>query len=349
MRKLPCVTPRASVEIRGVYGQPVFEFFQQVKAILALNGSDKDLGQFFAEPQLNAAKGEIYWYSDVPGPVQPYSQLSEGARRALDDEVLEIRRRIRMAGERFAAEGGSASGNRTEMFKAMMSATDLERCLFLVGTQPVLCAWGCKPIGTGASPVDLWSYAAATTERGDMHQPSEPVAGGASAMVAPRAVPIESEGTDAPHAIDAATPFSVEVTPAPEKLTNDVPHAVLRNPVVSNKVGSASAKDRPSALPRIANVPIREVSSTTRDASRYRDIDPARRSFDFWDLLKKLIIAALLLFLVLLLLRGCGDNHPAFPGGNTFDRKEDESRLRKEIVALRRVADEVLANCPVRK
>jgi hypothetical protein len=56
-----------------------------------------------------------------------------------------------------------------------------------------------------------------------------------------------------------------------------------------------------------------------------------------------------LLFLVLLLLRGCGDNHPAFLGAYTFDSKEDESRLRKEIVALRRVADQVLANCPVRK
>jgi hypothetical protein len=351
MRKLPCVTPRARVEIRGVYGQSVFEFFQQVRAILALNARDKDLSQFFAEPQVNAAKGEIYWYSDVQGPVQPYSQLGAEARIALDDHVLEVLRRIREAGERFASEGGAASGNRTEMFRAMMSASDLKRCLFLVGTQPVLCEWGCKPIGEAAYRVDLWVKAAATTEREKAVQPIEAVPADVSGILPVRdaAAPVKNEGDHTPPGIgDPVT--SAPVAKVPDEVPPDaVPEVLPPQPAAANKFVPAPSTVRPSGPPPPAIASNRDVRSSSSDAPGYHYVDSSRRSFEFCDLLKKLIIAALLLVLVLLLVRGCSSDHPVLLGTNTVDSKDDESRLRKEIVDLRRVAAGVVANCPVGK
>jgi hypothetical protein len=352
MRKLPCVTPRARVEIRGVYGQPVFEFFQQVRAILALNASDKDLSQFFAEPQLNAAKGEIYWYSDAQGPIQPYFQLGVDARKALDCQVLEIRQRIRDAGERFASEGGTAAGNRTEMFRAMMSATDLERCLFLVGTQPVLCEWGCKPIGEGAIPVDLWSYAAAATEPVKAAQPIEAVPVDVSQSRPERvaaAAHVKEEGYPTRASIAKSVAPALEANVRAEDPPDEIPEVNLPKTAGSNKFVPPANTARPSALPLGENGLRREILSNWGDAPGYHYVDSSPRSFDYWDLLKRLIIAVLLLVLLLLLVRGCSNDHAVLLGATTVESKEDESRLRKEIVELRGVAAGVLANCPVGK
>lgn len=351
MRKLPCVTPLARVEIRGVYGQPVFEVFQQVRAILALNASDKDLSQFFAEPQVNAAKGDIYWYSDVQGTVQPYFQLNAEAREVLDEHVMRIRQRIRDVGERFASGGGAASGNRTEMFRAMMSATDLERCLFLVGTQPVLCEWGCKPIGEGANPVDLWSYAPAATEPVKAVQPIETVPADISQTqpVRAAATAVENEHDHPPASIgELVTPTS-EVKVQDENSPDGVPEVIQRKPATTNKFVPAQVAARPSYLPSGANALDRDVRGSSTDAPRYDYVDSSSRSFDFWDLLKKLIIAALLIVLVLLLVRGCSNDRSVLLDTHTLESQQDETRLRKEIEELRGVAAGVLANCPVGK
>jgi hypothetical protein len=353
MRKLPCVTPLACVEIRGVYGQPVFEVFQQVRAILALNASDKDLSQFFAEPQVNAAKGEIYWYSDVQGPVQPYFQLNAEAREVLDEYVMRIRQRIRDVGERFASGGGAASGNRTEMFRAMMSATDLERCLFLVGTQPVLCEWGCKPIGEGANPVDLWSYAPAATEPVKAVQPIETVPLDISQTQPARAAATaaENEHDHPPASIGelATLPPTPAVKVQDEDSPASVPEVVPSKPAATNKFVPAQVAARPSYLPPGANALDRDVRGSSSDAPRYGYVDSNSRSFDFWDLLKKLIIAALLIVLVLLLVRGCSNDRSVLHDTHALESQQDETRLRKEITELRVVAAGVLANCPVGK
>lgn len=352
MRKLPCITPRARVEIRGVYGQPVFEFFQQVRAILALKAVNKDLGQFFAEPQLNAAKGEIHWYSEVQGAVQAYSQLDTVARHALDRHVLEIRQRICEAGERFALEGGSASGNRTEIFRAMLSATDLERCLFLVGTQPVLCEWGCKPVGEGARPVDLWAYAAAAANQEKAVQPGKVAPGVATAPSAtdegalpPPHVEVATCGSER-QSFDAAPRVQIQ----DQDLPQDDPAATPEKKAAAAATFTPASSSAPSVglAPR-ADSPDRTGRPDSGKGPQYHYLGPRTRSFTFGELLKKFIIAVLLLVLVLLLMRGCSDNRTILLTPQSSESKGDAALLRKEIGEMRRVMAEVVANCPVEK
>ena len=346
---MPCVTSLARVEIRGVYGQSVFDVIQQVRAILALNASDRDLSQFFAEPQVNAAKGEIYWYSDVQGPVQPYFQLNAKAREVLDEHVMRIQQRIRNVGERFASGGGAASGTRTEMFRAMMSATDLERCLFLVGTQPVLCEWGCKPIGDGAYSVDLWSYAPAATEPEEAVGPIEVVPADISLAQSPRAAStaVENEHDYSPASIGEMVTPTHEVKVQDEDSPDCVPEAFPSKPVATNKFVPARVAARSSYLPLEDNGLDQDDRSSSDAPRNY--VDSNSSTFNFLDLLKKLVIAALLIVLVLLLMRGCSNNRSVLLDTHAVESEQDETRLRKEIAELRGVAAGVLANCPVGK
>jgi hypothetical protein len=160
MRKLPYVTNRSVVEVHGVYGQSVLDFHEQIRRLLLQETKNKAVGEFFAEPQINSLRGEITWYTEADGPVQQFADLSATEKDELWQKMLAVRDQIKMVGEKYAAQGGQTAGTRIDTFRAMLSITSVDHCLFSVGGQPVLCEWGCNPISESEKSVDLWTLGA---------------------------------------------------------------------------------------------------------------------------------------------------------------------------------------------
>lgn len=150
MVKLPVVTLKKDVEIKTINGQSVFDLREQLLTILGRDAEDLPLKKFFAEPVVNEVKGEISWYSQVSGDVQPWSALDADARQAALGTIRKIDGRLKAAAERLAGSGGPLGWLR-DATRAMLSAPGQDGSLFLVGTVPVLTQWGCTPFGSNPS------------------------------------------------------------------------------------------------------------------------------------------------------------------------------------------------------
>ncbi|MDD5581305.1 MAG: hypothetical protein PHY16_18800 [Methylobacter sp.] len=323
MKKLPYTTLRSKVEIRGVYGQPVFDFYQQFCRILDQENPERSLSQFFAEPQLNALKGEIQWYTNSEGTVKPYSQLESTSKTEVLDKISNILQGTREIGGRFAAEGGSES-TRTEIFKATLSATDLEKCLFLVGEQPVLCEWGCKSIVEGVSSVDLWSHGAiiinSHIEESVLQEIQE-----YPEIQTPKKVE-ESQNTERHQIIDES-----QINEEPKK--NKGPYQ-LSDAVKINLHQQINKKTGRNNSTYATNYSTHQVGSD---------------GFDLWVVFKKVIIGLLLLMLLLLLLYKGGfiENASYTSSSNLSANTLEENRLRNDISELRKKIHVISSLCSV--
>ncbi len=340
MKKLPRLTRRDQIEIRGVYGQSVFDFYQQSRAILDRAAPEGRLSNFFAEPQLNPTRGEIAWFSHAAGGVRGMSQLSPAERAAVLSDVDQIRQQVRHASEQFVADGGGAAGTRAEIYRAMLSATDLEQCLFLVGEQPVLCEWGCKPLRDGAGGVDLWSIggilrsepeipAAIPISRTDnvTSTPEPPLA---SAAVLP---PAQStpEVPEEPEESAPTKQSPPEVTPQALPEATEVRHDTALRSVTSPEH---------EVTPRLRQVPMQPTSRNDVGNS----VLPGDTRPGLWGFFKRALVALLVLFLILGLMRACGN--VAVLSGATSSGHSEEAQLRKEIAVLRAQASDLLVTCP---
>ena len=150
MVKIPVVTLKKDVEIKTINGQSVFDLREQLLTILGRDIEDLPLKTFFAEPVVNEVKGEISWYSQVSGKVQPWSALDADAKQAALGTIRQIDGRLKAAADRLAGSGGHLGWLR-DATRAMLSAPGQDGSLFLVGTVPVLTQWGCTPFGSNPS------------------------------------------------------------------------------------------------------------------------------------------------------------------------------------------------------
>lgn len=340
MKKLSRLTRRDQIEIRGVYGQSVFDFYQQSRAILDRVAPKGRLSNFFAEPQLNPTRGEIAWFSHAVGGVRAMSELSPAERAAVLSDVDQIRQQVRHASEQFVADGGGGVGTRAEIYKAMLSATDLEQCLFLVGEQPVLCEWGCKPLRAGAGSVDLWSVGAilrvepeipaAIPIRRTDNDSSTPDLPTASAAVLPpsQAIP-ETPDESAP-----SEKIPVEVTPQALPQSTGVRHDTVLRSVTSPEQ---------EVTPRLPPAPVQPKSPHDFE----NDVQSGDTRSGFWGFFKRAFVALLILFLLLGLIRACGN--VAVLSSATSVARTEEAQLRKEVAELRAQASDLLVTCPVQR
>lgn len=343
MRKLPRLTRRDQVEVCGVYGQPVFDFYQQARIILERAAPDRHLSGFFAEPHVNPTRGEIAWYSNAIGGVRSMSQLNPTERAAVWSEVNVIREQVRVAGERFAAEGGAAAGTRAEIFKAMLFATDLEQCLFLVGDQPVLCEWGCKALGKAPSAGDLGSFGSAirpVTEQTDAVHGGRPTSSLGPSVDAPRPTIGLAPSKQDSVAIDT----EAVATPVP-KPPEDVPS---KSQAEGKKTDMLAAARIPVAPPTHESGRLTyEVSELPSSRSSHENLlRPSNVRPGLWPFLKCAIVSFFLLLLILILFRAFGDVGVVASVGNASQL--EEAQLRKEIAVLRKQASDILATCQVR-
>jgi hypothetical protein len=153
MARLPITTQRRDIDVRVVYGQSIFELYQQIQRLL--QNEAPELTHFFAEPIVNAVRGEIGWNTRAAGSIRPVSNLSA-------EEWQRITLRLKhncglinqLIGRMEQAGRGNTSG--TEALKSMLMTPDLKSSLFLVGDELVLTQWGCYTFGTEAKHADLF-------------------------------------------------------------------------------------------------------------------------------------------------------------------------------------------------
>ncbi len=335
MRKLPLVTTRSAVEIRGVYGQSVLDLHGQMRRLLAQNTGDPAVGNVFAEPQINPVRGEIAWYTEADGPILPVAKLSPDAQQALWSRLDSLRAQIKSAAERYIASGTQTAGTRADTFRAMLTVTDPARCLFSVGGQPVLAEWGCSLVMGEERSVDLWTIGAARARK-DAVQPASdeaPVAATAeleSTTAAPEAArePQVTEEIDQAQALEesAIEPDQPELSKPPDKVRSrrvSVP-PVPAIPTISPQVARQSAADWSHEASKSPNAGMHGHQIT-----------------GLWGIFKYLLLLVLAFLLLGTLIHACS------PGTDNLVLSSDseERQLRAEIASLRDQAGQIAARC----
>ena len=153
MARLPITTKRREIDVRVVLGQSIFDLYQQIQILL--QRECPDLANFFAEPLVNAVRGEINWNTRAIGTIKPATQFSTDEwKNALEilkkntDSINELIAKIEKSGR------GITSG--TETLRSMLITPDLSKSLFQVGSEFVIAQWGCYEFGSDANNSDLF-------------------------------------------------------------------------------------------------------------------------------------------------------------------------------------------------
>lgn len=335
MRKLPLVTARAAVDIRGVYGQSVLDLYGQVRRLLVQHTGNRTVGDVFAEPQLNPVRGEIAWYTGADGPIVPVAQLPPDARQALWHQLDQLRAQIKSVAERYISSGAQTAGTRADTFRAMLTVTDPARCLFSVGGQPVLAEWGCSLVTGEERSVDLWTIGSARAQS----EPVEPTDDAPPPIVAtepavPAAVP---EPAPEPQPVTASEPL-----PAPQV------EPIERTEPEPSKVFEAAPPRKPTVrvTPPVSPVvpPVRRPTAAdgAYKVSGSQDVRwHGHWDGGLWGLLRYLLLLILALLLIGFLVRACS----TVPDSLALSGDNEEQQLRAEIAALRDQAGQIAARC----
>lgn len=156
MQTLPVVTQRKLIDVKGINGQPVFTYYQQLVSLLQRDASQPPLATLFAEPVVNALKGEIAWSTKLLGEVRTFDSLSESEKISVAERLSSNCQRVRTLAQQISgAVGSTASAHGAQALLAMLSTPDALNSIFLVGEQLVIAQWGCIPYGDKSSDFDI--------------------------------------------------------------------------------------------------------------------------------------------------------------------------------------------------
>lgn len=153
MARLPLITQRREIDVRVVYGQSIFELYQQIQNLL--QRESPVLANLFAEPIVNAIRGEIAWNTRVMGVPRLAANLSAEEWTQVS-QVLN--KKIELVGQVLAKleKAGLGSSASSEALRGMLMTPNLKESLFLIGDELVLAQWGCYEFGTDARSADLF-------------------------------------------------------------------------------------------------------------------------------------------------------------------------------------------------
>jgi hypothetical protein len=154
MNKLPIVTSLSDVEIKKIYGQSIFDYYQQIRKLFSSQSNLEYLTTFFAEPSINKSRQEISWYTSVDGEIIPVGSLSDDERIVISTKLSSYYKDIiKISDDLISVQGAKSLGS--DALKAMLVTPRISESLFLIGDRLVLTEWGCIPFGSLPEVYDL--------------------------------------------------------------------------------------------------------------------------------------------------------------------------------------------------
>ncbi|MFZ4711686.1 MAG: hypothetical protein ACOYMH_17790 [Zwartia sp.] len=155
MQTLPIITKRTLIDVKGINGQPIFSYYQQLVSLLQRDPSDRSLAVFFAEPVVNAIRGEVAWVTKLEGPIRSFQDLTPDEKLQVSSLINQKCLRVRAIAEKTGASATTSSAYGAQALLAMLSTPDALASIFMVGEQLVVAQWGCMPYGEKTGAFDL--------------------------------------------------------------------------------------------------------------------------------------------------------------------------------------------------
>ena len=155
MQTLPLITKRTLIDVKGINGQPIFSYYQQLVSLLQRDLSDRSLAVFFAEPVVNAMRGEVAWVTKLEGPIRSFQELTPDEKLQVSSQINQKCLRVRAIAEKTGASATTSSAYGAQALLAMLSTPDALASIFMVGEQLVIAQWGCMPYGEKTGAFDL--------------------------------------------------------------------------------------------------------------------------------------------------------------------------------------------------
>ena len=147
-------TPRKDIDVKVVYGQTIFDLYQQIIRLLQKESPDGRLSLFFAEPIPNVMRGEINWHTRASGTIRKLEDLTSEQKQAVAAQLQANCAEVRSIVAKLE-KTTSAKDIGVEALKHMLMTPDLGKSLFIVGEHLVLTQWGCFTYGQDSKNFDL--------------------------------------------------------------------------------------------------------------------------------------------------------------------------------------------------
>jgi hypothetical protein len=173
------VTGSAEYQALGAGGTLAVDHWDSLTAQIGAELSPAHAA-LFAEPQRDAARGEIDWYAEGSGTAVRADTLPEAEREALLARWHAMREEIRALAARIGSRPDASSRFMATLMQAALSLPSPEaRNLWRVDDRPVLVAWGHERAGAAAAAETLTGrMAAADVAMQILPPPPGPVAPG---------------------------------------------------------------------------------------------------------------------------------------------------------------------------
>lgn len=155
MQTLPIITKRTLIDVKGINGQPIFSYYQQLVSLLQRDPNDRSLPVFFAEPVVNAMRGEVAWVTKLEGPIRSFHELTPDEKLLVSSQINKKCVQVRAIAEKVGASATTSSAYGAQALLAMLSTPDALASIFMVGEQLVIAQWGCVPYGDKGGAFDL--------------------------------------------------------------------------------------------------------------------------------------------------------------------------------------------------
>lgn len=150
-------TPRASLRPLGAQGQTVAQAQQQIVAAIAASLTPRH-ALLFAEPVSDPARDQIAWYSTADGKAERLTEATPEAQRQAREAIAALADDIRKLAAGYAAAQNPQQRQLGQLIELAQSFPG-EECVFLVGEQPVVVAWGyASTAASAAEPTTLTRY-----------------------------------------------------------------------------------------------------------------------------------------------------------------------------------------------
>ena len=157
MRRLKSYS-RISLRFISIGGQRVLHSHQQLRSLVLRRLQRPDVANLFSTPEEDTGKNEFIWYTSLPGTIIGFEALPADQRQRREAELqshLDVLRGL--AGQLRAEAGADRRSLEAEILEAATTVPD-DSCKFMVGSQPVLAAWGSTLAASSRSNVDvIWT------------------------------------------------------------------------------------------------------------------------------------------------------------------------------------------------
>ncbi len=150
-------TPRASLRPLGAQGQTVAQAQQQIAAVIAASLTPRH-ALLFAEPVSDPARDQIAWYTTADGKAQRLTEAAPEAQLQAREAIAALADDIRNLASGYTAAQNPQQRQLGQLIDLAQSFPG-EECVFLVGEQPVIVAWGyASTAASAAEPTTLTRY-----------------------------------------------------------------------------------------------------------------------------------------------------------------------------------------------